>query len=180
MINHRTIALLLMTVSVAMAACDDRPTTVAHHYVEGAWSLAQGVMKDGPLLVVVEGSPFEAPAAQVESGIVQIMTEAVTWTATPRFTTDPALATSDTLRIVITLNPLKGTGADEQCTGQSHGGGPLPDGRLRIIGTFCDAASLLVTVSGRAGNAADLHDAQVTTLVRQMTLDMLSPQQRNP
>jgi hypothetical protein len=180
MINHRSIPPLLITMSVALAACDDRPTTVAHHYVEGAWSLAQGVMKDGPLLIVVEGNPFEAPATQLESRIVQIMTDAVTWTATPRFTTDRALTTSDTLRIVITLNPLKGTGAPEQCMGQSRGGGPLPEGRLRIIGTFCDAATLLVTVSGRAGDAVDLDNAQLTALVQQMTLDMLSPQQRNP
>lgn len=180
MINHRSIAFLLIAVSVALAACDDRPTTVAHHYVEGAWSLAQGVMKDGPLLVVVEGNPFKAPAAQLETQIVQIMTETVTWTAMPRLTADSALATSDTLRIVITLNPLRGTGAHEQCTGQSHGGDPLPDGRVQIVGTFCDAATLLVTVSGRAGSAADLHDPQFAALVRQMTLDMLSPQQRSP
>jgi hypothetical protein len=180
MINRRSIAPLLIAMSVALAACEDRPTTIAHHYVEGAWSLAQGVMKDGPLLVVVEGNPFEAPAAQLESRIVQIMTDAVTWTATPRFTTDPALTTSDTLRIVITFNPLQRTGAHEQCTGQSRGDGPLPDGRVQIIGTFCDAATLLVTVSGRVGNAADLHNAQVTALVQQMTLDMLSPQQKSP
>lgn len=178
MINPRSIAPLL--IAVVLAACEDRPATVAHHHVEGAWSLAQGVMKNGPLLVVVEGNPFTAPAAQLETRIVQIMTDAVTWTATPRFTTDSALASSNTLRIVMTLNPLPGTGAHEQCTGQSRGGGPLPDGRIRIIGAFCDAASLLVTVSGHAGDAANLHDEQVTALIRQMTLDMLSPQQRSP
>lgn len=180
MTNPRSIAPLLIAMFVALAACEDHPATVAHHHVEGAWSLAQGVMKDGPLLVVVEGDPFAAPAAQLESRIVQIMMEAVTWTATPRFTTDSALASSNTLRIVITFNPLQGTGAHEQCTGQSRGDGPLPDGRIRIMGTFCDAASLLVTVSGRAGDAADLQNAQITALIRQMTLDLLSPQQRSP
>jgi hypothetical protein len=180
MITSRVIAALLIPISIALAACEERPTTVVHHYVEGSWSLAQGVMKDGPLLVVVEGNPFAAPAPQLEARIVEIMTDSVSWTAIPRFTTDPALTSSNTLRIVITLNPLQGTGAHEQCTGQSHGGGPLPDGRIRIIGTFCDAASLLVTVSGRAGDATDLHNERVTALIRQMTLDMLSPQQKSP
>ena len=180
MIASRGIAALLIPMSVALAACEERPTTVAHHYVEGSWSLAQGVMKDGPLLIVVEGNPFAAPAPQLEARIVQVMTDSVTWTATPRFTTDPAFTSSNTLRIVITLNPLQGTSTHEQCTGQSHGGGPSPDGRIRILGTFCDAASLLVTVSGRVGDAADLHNERVTALIRQMTLDMLSPRQESP
>jgi hypothetical protein len=37
-----------------------------------------------------------------------------------------------------------------------------------------------VTVSGRAGDATDLHNERVTALIRQMTLDMLSPQQKSP
>ena len=34
--------------------------------------------------------------------------------------------------------------------------------------------------AGRAGDAADLDNAQLTALIRQMTLDMLSPQQGSP
>jgi hypothetical protein len=37
-----------------------------------------------------------------------------------------------------------------------------------------------VTVSGRVGNAADLHNERFAALIRQMTLDMLSPQQESP
>ena len=177
MVPRRAIVSLLIALPVALTACEEAPQTVSRHPVEGAWSLAQGVMKDAPLLVVVEGNPFQAPAEQLEASVVEIMTGAVTWTETPRFTTDPTDAVSQSLRIVMTFNPLEGTGAHEQCTGQSTGAGFLPEDRVRIIGTFCDAATILVTVSGRVGDAAELHDPHFTALVRQVTLDMLSPRQ---
>ena len=190
MVNRRNIASsLLIALPVALTACEEAPQTVSLHHVDGAWSLAQGAMRDAPLLVVVEGQPFSAPTTrvEVEGSVVQVMTEAVTWTEMPRFTTDPAEAISQTLRIVITFNALEGTGsprqrtnAHEQCTGQSRGGGPLPAGRVRIIGTFCDAATVLVTVSGQVGDVDDRHDPQFAGLVRQVTLDMLSPQQTRP
>jgi hypothetical protein len=180
MANRRTIASLLTALPFVLAACEEAPQTVSHHPVEGAWSLAQGVMKDAPLLVVVEGNPFQVSAEQLEASVLETMTNAVTWTETPRFTTDPAESVSQSLRIVMTFNPFEGTGAHEQCTGQSTGGGPLPEGRVRIIGTFCDAATILVTVSGHVGNADALNDPQVAALVRQVTLDMLSPRQRRP
>lgn len=181
MVNRRTIPFsLLIAMPVALAGCEEAPQTVSHHHLEGAWSLAQGAMKDAPLLVVVKGNPFPIPPGQLEASVVKIMTDAVTWTETPRFTTDPTEAVSQSLRIVMTFNAPEGTGPHEQCTEQSTGGGPLPEGHIRIIGTFCDAATILVTVSGRAGDAAELQDPNTAGLVRQVTLDMLSPRQRGP
>jgi hypothetical protein len=180
MVNSRTLAPLLIALCIALGACEDAPQTVTRRQVDGAWSLAQGVMKDAPLLVIVQGQPFEASAAQLERRVMEIMTDAVTWTQTPRFTTDRAQALSQTLRIVITFNPLQGTNAHEQCTGQSRGGGPASEGPLRIIGTFCDAATILVTVTGNVRYPDDLDDPRFAALVRQLTLDMLSPQQPSP
>lgn len=184
MINSRTIGVLLIAVAIPLTGCEEAPQTVSRHHVDGAWSLAQGAMRDAPLLVVVEGRPFPVLAAEIEESVVEIMTEAVTWTETPRFTSDPAEAISQSLRIVITFNgpeetgtPRQRTSAHEQCSGQSRGGDPLPERRVRIIGTFCDAATVLVTVSGRVGDVDDRHDPQFRALVRQMTLDMLTPQQ---
>jgi hypothetical protein len=184
MVHRRPIASLRITLPVALAmalaACDEAPQTVSRHVVDGAWDLAQGAMQQAPLLVIVEGNPFQTSAEHLETSVIEIMTGAVTWTATPRFTTEPAEAVSQSLRIVMTFNPPDGTGAHEQCTGQSSGGGPLPEERVRVLGTFCDAATILVTVSGRLADAAELDDPRVAALVRQVTLDMLSPQRRRP
>jgi hypothetical protein len=166
---------MLIALSIATAGCEEHPRTVSHHYVDGAWSLAQGAMRNAPLLIVIEGQPFVGTSASTESRIAAIMKEAITWTETAAFTTEPAQAVSQTLRIVITFNPLERTDAHAQCTRQSRGGEPLPEGRVRIIATFCDAATVLVTVSGRVGPVADLDDPRFAALVRQVTLDMLSP-----
>lgn len=178
MITHRILAFsLLVVLSFILPACDEAPRTVSRHHVEGAWSLAQGVMKDGPLLVVIEGAPFQQPGEQLEATVVGIMTGAVTWTASPRFTSQPTEGVSRSLRIVMTFNSPQETGAHEQCSGQSTGGGPLPEGNIRVLAAFCDAATILVSVSGEVADVTEINDPRFAALVRQVTLDMLTPRE---
>ncbi len=178
MASLRTIAsFLLIMLTVVLTACEEAPRTVVRYHVEDAWTLAQGAMKEAPLLVVVQGAPFLQPGEQLEASVLEIMTGAVTWTATPHFTVDRARSVSQSLRIVMTFNPPQGTSPNEQCAGQSTGGGPLREGAIRVLGAFCDAATILVSVSGRLLDATDPEDPRFAALVRQVTLDMLSPGQ---
>lgn len=56
----------------------------------------------------------------------------------------------------------------------------MPERRIRVLAAFCDAATILVSVSGRIDDVTDLDDPGFAALVRQVTLDMLSPRQPEP
>lgn len=167
---------VLLAVAVA-AGCDEAPTTIVDRRVEGPWSLAQGAMVRAPLPVVVQGDPFTTADSRLEEHVVEVMTETVTWTATPGFTADPAAAASRALRVVITFNGRESLNGDDQCSGRSRGGGPLADDRVRVDATFCNGATTLVRVSGHAGDAERPDGERFRELIRQVTLDMFTPEQ---
>lgn len=166
--------LVLIVVLTLTASCDEGPTTVVDRRVEGTWSMAQGAMAKGPLPVVVEGDPFESQRP-LDERIVALMTEAVTWTATPRFAADASA--SGGLRVVITFDPAVSMGGSAQCAGEAGRGERSRDGAVRVLATFCDGRTMLVSVSGRAADAKAPDDAEFDALIRQITLDLFTPEQ---
>lgn len=175
-----------LAAALTVVGCDEGPQTLVDRRVDGVWSRAQGAMIDGPLPIIVQGQPFErGPAADAALGdrIVAIMTEAVTWTATPRFTSGPAVTAAATATgnaaygVVMTFNGRDSLSGGDQCEGRSRGGGPLDDGRLRLKATFCAGATTLVTVSGRVAGADGPDSERFAAFIRQVTLDMLTPDQ---
>lgn len=156
-----------------LAACDDAPRTDVTFRLDDVWSFAQGAMLDGPLPVQILGSPYDDTGAALEDAVIGAMTEAITWTARPRFAVDAAGAPERSLRVVIALNG--GGGGREQCLGNTRGGGPLPDGRVRVVATFCDEEDVLANVRGETARTDGVGDPRFSRLVRQVTRDMFIP-----
>ncbi len=103
------------------------------------------------------------------------MTQAITWSADPRFTADAASGDGSALRVVVTLNGGGGLGGRDQCLGKSKGGGPLPDGRVRVVATFCDGGDVLANVRGHVSRTGGANDPRFSRLIRQVTQDMFIP-----
>ncbi|TVR78396.1 MAG: hypothetical protein EA405_14330 [Rhodospirillales bacterium] len=164
---------------LTLTACEEGPRTVADRRVDDPWAFAQPIMAEGPLLVQVEGDPFDAGDPVVASHVVAAMTEAVTWTDTARFTADADRAANRDIRIVVTLNGASGLSGREQCLGRSSGGGPRPDGRIDVSASFCDGPTQLGTVHGQA-HAERVDGRAFVALMRQITIDMLSPHRSAP
>ncbi|TVS00187.1 MAG: hypothetical protein EA406_01370 [Rhodospirillales bacterium] len=167
---------LALVLASAVVACDEGPRTVTDRLVEDPWAFAQSTMAEGPLLVQVEGDPFDAGTAALEAAVIDAMTTAVTWTGTARFAADPDAVPNPDLRVVFTFNGTAGLSGRQQCLGHSSGGGPSPDGRIDASASFCDGPTQLATVRGEVTDRSD--GRAFAALIRQITIDMLSPRQR--
>ncbi len=159
----------LAAILAALSACEDAPRVSATHHVDDPWSFAAGVMKDGPMQVVVRGQPFDDDARRTEDAVLAALTGAVSRTATARFTTDPAQAASARLRIVVLFND-GGPGGREACAADAEGGAPRTGGGVRVVAAFCEGGAALATVQGAVERAAGIADAPFRALLRQAAI----------
>lgn len=165
-------ALLAATIGGGILySCDDVPITTVTFRVDDPWTFAERAM---PLLVEIRGDSGEATAELV----VGAMTEAISWHADPRLTTDPASAGEPGTRVVMTFNPASASGAEANCAGRVAGGAPATDGALRVLATFCWGGRALANVEGRLRRTG-AGEARVAALVKQITLDLFQGQ-RHP
>ena len=160
--------------SFALAACDEGPSTNVTYKIDDVWQVAQAVMANGPLPVLIAGAPYGGEAPRLAGSVVEDMERAITWYATPRFTAEAAGAASTTLRIVMTFNGGTALGGRDQCRGRMTGGEPQDDGRVEVIATFCDETVVLANVRGWIGRSEGASDPLFSALVRQVTRDMFA------
>lgn len=157
-----------------LAACDDAPRSVVTFRLDDVWTFAQGAMVAGPLPVDIRGRPHGDDDLARNDAVIGAMTQAITWTANPRFTADGSASLRSAIRVVVTFNGTGGVGGGEQCRGVSTGGGPLPDGEIRIAATFCDGEDMLANVRGRVARTGGTDDPRFSRLIRQVTRDMFA------
>jgi hypothetical protein len=177
----RSIAVWLIVAIAAavLGGCEEAPMTMATHRVDDPWSFAWGAIGNRPLLVEINGTPFDAESGRVEAVVVAAMTGVLRQrNASAAVTTDPGAAGSRTLRLVITFNGRSGLSGLDQCLGRAQGGEPLPRGYVWMVLTFCDFRSVLASVSGRVGGVRRPDDRQFAALVRQATGDLFDGQHR--
>ncbi len=164
----------LVSVLGLLAACEEAPQSSVTFRLDDVWSFARGAMNSGPLRVDIRGLPHGDNAAALHDAVIDSMTQAITWSADPRFTADTASAAGSSFRVVVTLNGGGGLGGRAQCLEKSEGGGPLPDGQVLVVATFCDGEDVLANVHGRVARTDGVDDPRFTRLIRQVTRNMFA------
>ena len=155
---------------VMLAGCSG-PRTSATYQSPESQAFAQNAMARGPLLVTIQGQPYAAAEQASEHATLAAMQSAITWTATPRLTTDPAQASVPSMQVVMTFN-VGAIDANVQCRGGSQGGGPQPDGAVQVSASFCGSGDLISNTSGRIVRSSGAEDPQFASLIRQVTYDL--------
>ena len=168
----RTLAGMTLAAGLASACAGDGATTSPTMRNPNAWSFAQGIMDRGPMLVEVRGEPYATDQQVVGETIARAMERAITWSAGARFTPNKEEAASPSFRVVTTFNGPVGLGSNENCAGGGQGGGPLPEGQVRMLMTFCDGADVISNVSGHIGRSTGIADPEFTDLISQATRDL--------
>jgi hypothetical protein len=130
------------------------------------------------MLVRIRGRPYAVPEEQIDQAALSAMTQAMSWTATPRLTTDPAAAGIPSMVVVMTFNGSI-VDADLQCAGGSEGGEPQPQGAVQVAASFCGSGSLISNTSGRIDTSSGVGDPLFAELIRQVA-DDLFPQSEHP
>ncbi|QLH39417.1 MAG: hypothetical protein HWD60_11300 [Defluviicoccus sp.] len=131
-------------------------------------------MARGPMLVVVQGNPYTVADDAFTARVLEDVRTAMTWTATPRLTLDPAAATVPSVRVVMTFN-AGAVGSNAQCLGGTHGGAPRTHSAVRVIASLCSAGDALSSTSGRINQSSGIDDPLFTSLISQVTDDLFSP-----
>lgn len=160
-----SVAGILLTV----AGCDDLPTTTVMRRIEDPWAVAQGA---GLLPLVVRGRPAFASDEAVEDAVFRMVTQAMTWSATPPVTRAGPSDDAAPLRLVYVFN---GSGGDPCAAAGSDGGEPLPRGRVTLVAALCDGGQMLARVDGRVGRGEGLDDRRLRRLISQATRDLMAP-----
>ena len=161
------------------AGCADAPTTSATYRSPDSRTFAENAMSTGPILVKIQGRPYAAPAEQTNEGVLGAMTQAMSWTTTPRLTTDPAAARIPSMVVVMTFNG-GGIDANAQCHSESQGGEPGPQGAVQVTASFCGSGSLISNTSGRIDTSSGVDDPLFAELIRQVGDDLFPRSERQP
>jgi hypothetical protein len=173
--HRRAFCGVALAAALVSACAGDGATTSPTMRNPNAWSFAQGIMDRGPMLVEVRGEPYGTDRQVIGETVARAMERAITWSAGARFTPTKEEAASPTFRVVTTFNGPIGLGSNENCAGGGQGGGPLPEGQVRMLMTFCDGADVISNVSGHIGRSTGIADPEFTDLISQATRDLFPP-----
>ncbi len=164
----------IVVAALLIAGCAGVPTVGQRQRSDQSWVFAQTLMgSSGPLLVEILGTPYDVPQAALVERVLSEMTRAIAWSSTARFTTDPAVAGSQSMRVVWAFNG--GPGGRTQCRGDGGGGKPQANGAVRINAVFCDDAFVIADITGRLGETGGIEDPAFAALIRQVTVEMFRP-----
>ncbi len=163
------------SLAALLAACGDGPASnVSYKLGPQVWDFFIYAVSDGPVLVVVDGNPFQADAGAVGDGIATAMRAAFSEPFIA-FTADPALSPHPDYRMIWTLNPAPGYNMDQACSAARPVTVPVTGRRFELRAAFCQGGRLLSAVHGwmPAANAS-LDDRRFRSLVSQMARQLLS------
>ncbi len=169
-------------VAVGLAAstgCAGTPSTSATYQSPDAREFAQNAMSTGPMLVKIQGRPYAISDEQTDQAVLDAMRQAMSWTASPRLTTDPAMAKMPSMMVVLTFNGGV-VDANAQCAGDSRGGEPQPQGAVQVTASFCGSDSLISNTTGRIGETSGIGDPRFAALISQVTDDLFPSSWQQP
>ena len=154
-----------------------RPASnVTYKHGPQVWEFFWFAVKDGPMLVEVDGNPFpiEAPdlAGQVALAMKSAFSEPfVAFTSSARHAAHPDY------RVIWTINPAPGYDAAAVCgERRPPAASPLGD-RLEMRAAFCQAGRLLAAVHGWMPAAKARPDSPAwRRLIAQMARQLVSPE----
>lgn len=156
---------------LALSGCAGTTSTSPGYRNPDARELADSAMSAGPLLVKIHGRPYASSQKQIEDAVLNAMGRAMSWTASPKLTADPAMAKVRSLFVVMTFNDTAVT-ADAQCSGDNGGGEPQSQGSVQVMASFCGESTPLSNTSGRIGESNAIDDPQFGALIAQVTEDL--------
>ena len=150
----KLISMAAMAVAGLTAACEEGPATIPVGYRSPAlWSSMVYATSAGPMYVEILGNPFNVSEALLGEALTSFMDNKLIGREI-RFTPMMGQAPQSHLRIILALNPPKSLSSKQLCEGRagSWDSAMGPDGKLRILATFCNTIDResLHTVTGWA------------------------------
>lgn len=148
-------------------------SVVTYKHGPQAWDFFIYAVKDGPVLVVVDGNPFtidsqalaETVAAAMQAGFSEPFV---------KFTADAARAPRPDHRIIWTFNPQPGYDINSVCGERRPAAATSVGRRLELRVAFCQGGRVVSAVQGWIAAAAAGPDrASWRNLVAQMTRQLL-------
>ena len=164
----------LLGVAGLLAGCGDGPaSSVSYKHSDQVWEFFVFAVKDGPMLVEIDGNPFAGPKEALD----EVVTAAMRATFTEpfvSFTTDRAAAVQPDYRVLWTLNPAAGYDINAVCTAHPAVD-PAPRDRLEMRVAFCQGGRLLAAVHGwMPAREAGPDNARWRSLISQMSRQLVS------
>jgi hypothetical protein len=166
-------------VTAVLAGCADRPETSASYRSPDARAFAESAMAIGPMLVEIQGRPYAEPPEQIDRAVLTDMSQALSWTASPRLTTDPAATKVPSMVVTMTFNGGV-VDANAQCRGESTGGEPQPQGAVQVAASFCGSGAMISNTVGRIDASSGVDDPQFARLMAQVARDLFPPSYEQP
>ena len=157
-----------------LASCGDGPASnVTYKLGPQVWDFFWFAVKDGPVLVLVDGNPFQADAAALAEAVAAAM-QAGFSEPFVKFTPDAARAAHPDHRMVWTLGPAPGYDINAACGEHRPATAAVTGRRLEMRVAFCQGGRLLSAVHGWMPAAAAGPDrAAWRNLISQMARQLL-------
>ncbi len=164
---------------LALTGCS-RVGIIDYTRLEPGYRLQQFAYAAGgrDLMTDIQGNPFAMPQEEFNAAVTEAMQRAHFGPAT-NFTTAPNETARPGYRVRLLFNgPAASTGA-MFCAGDPAIVGPSPEsGNVRLLAAFCNDASPLSYLSARVSGLEDAHDPAFRAFMRQVTTNLLPPQNR--
>jgi hypothetical protein len=154
-----------------------RPASnVTYKHGPRVWEFFWFAVKDGPMLVEVDGNPFRIDAPDLAGEVASAMKSAFSEPFVA-FTPSAERAAHPDYRVIWTINPAPGYNADAVCGERRPAAAPLTGDRLEMRVAFCQAGRLLAAVHGWMPAAqAGPNSAAWRRLIAQMARQLVSPE----
>jgi hypothetical protein len=131
-----------------LASCRDGPASnVTYKLGPQVWDFFWFAVKDGPVLVQVDGNPFRTDEATLAEAVAAAM-QAGFSEPFVKFTSVAAVAAHPDHRMLWTLNPAPGYDINAVCGEDRPAATPLTGRRLEMRVAFCQGGRLLSAVHG--------------------------------
>lgn len=155
----------------------DRPASnVTYKHGPQVWDFFWFAVKDGPVLVEVDGNPFRIEASALAERVASAMKSAFSEPFVA-FTGSRERAAHPDYRMIWTLNPAPGYNADAACGEHRPATAPSVGARLEMRVAFCHAGQLMSAVHGWMPAAKAGPDrTEWQRLVAQMARQLVSPE----
>ncbi len=141
-------ALLAAGVAGLLAACGDGPASnVTYKLGPQVWDFFWFAVKDGPVLVVVDGNPFQADPSTVADAVAAAMQSGFSEPFVKFTASAPSAAHADH-RMIWTMNPAPGYDINAVCGERRPATAPVTGRRLEMRVAFCQGGRLLSAVHG--------------------------------
>jgi hypothetical protein len=158
-----------------LAACGDGPASnVSYKLGPQVWDFFLFAVKDGPVLVIVDGNPFAQDARAVADGVAASMRAGFSEPFVA-FTADASAAAHPEYRMIWTLNPAAGYDMNTVCGERRPAVEPVSGRRLEMRVAFCQSGRLLAAVHGWMPAAeAGPGNARWRDLIAQMSRQLVN------